>query len=228
MPFSVDEFRAEVNRQGGLARNSNFRMLMTGNVLKSSSARALAMLLNSAQIPGRSLATQDIITHGPMVKHPYLSIYDDLSVNIYCTNNNLFPRDLFEEWQNLIVNGGNHRLNYFDQFVCDMEIEQFDQEGNVTFACKFIDAYPVAVAPLDLNWGGNEVHNLNVQFAFRRWHIQPLPLSPFGNNLAINALYPNFDVGGIIDNFGLGVLNRADGQFLSGVKRSGQFLTNII
>lgn len=227
MPFSVDEFKSEVNRQGGLARNSHFRMLISGSVLKKSRARSLAMLVNSTSIPGRHFGTQDVITHGPMVKHPYMNIYDDLSVNIYCTNNNLFPRDLFEEWQNMIINTGNNRLNYFDQFVSDIEVEQYDAGGNVTFACKFIDAYPLTVQPLELNWNGNEVHNLNVNFAYRRWHIQPLPLSPFGNNLAINSLYPNFDLGGMVDNFGLAVQSRADGQFLSGIKSGGQFLSNI-
>jgi len=228
MPLNMNEFKSEVSRRGGLARESHFRVLITGGVLKTSSARALAFLVHGAQIPARMLATADIYTHGPQVKHPYLNIYDDMSLNIRCLNGNLFPRDLFDEWQNMIVSSYNNRVNYFDQYVCDMEIEQYDERENVTFAVKLIDAYPIQVAPMTLDHGSTNYHNLNVMFAYRRWQMQPLPLTPFGNNLAINALYPNFDFGGLIDQFGMGVVNRADGQFLTGVQKGGSFLTNIV
>lgn len=228
MPFDINEFKSEINRAGGLAKPTNFRMLITGGILRNSKARALATLINQASIPGKILSTNEIRTHGPLRKAPYVATYDDLQIGVYCTNDNLFPRDLFEEWQSFIIDTITNRVNYFDQYVADLEIEQFDDQGNVTFACKFIDAYPVIVNPLELNWAStNQIHNLSVTFAYRKWHIQPIPLLPFGNNLAVNSLYPNFDVGGLLDKFGVGVLNRADGQFLSGLNTAGSFLGNI-
>ncbi len=228
MPFNINEFRSEINKQRGPAQPNRFRVLITGGVLKNSKARALSMLCNQAVIPGRALATTEVRTHGPIRKAPYNSIYDDLQLGIYCTNKNLFPRDLFEEWQNSIVTTMTGRVNYFDQYVADIEIEQYDDEQNVIYACKFIDAYPMIVAPLALDWSStNTVHNLNVTFAYRKWHMQPLPFSPFGNNLAINSLYPNFDITGAIDDFGIAVVSRADGQIMSNVKKAGNFLGNI-
>ena len=227
MPFDINEFKSEMNKQGGLASANKFRVLITGGVLKSSKARAIAFLAN--QIPGRAFATSDIHTYGPIRKAPHNTIYDDLQMSFYCTNNNLFPRDLFEEWQSAIIETMTGRVNYFDQYVADIEIEQYDEEGNTIFACKFVDAYPMLVAPLDLDWANvNSFHNLQVTFAYRRWHINPIPLSPFGNNLAINSLYPNFDIEGAIDNFGVAVVNRSDGQFMSGVKKGGNFLGNVL
>lgn len=228
MPFDINEFKAEINKQHGLAQPNKFRILITGGVLKSSKARALAFLVNQASIPGRSLATNEIRTHGPIRKAPYNTIYDDLQIGVFCTNKNLFPRDLFEEWQNAIIQTMTGKVNYFDQYVADIELEQYDDTGKSIFACKFVDAYPMIVAPLALDWSAtNAIHNLNITFAYRRWHVQPLSLSPFGNNLAINSLYPNFDLGGIIDNFGIAVLDRADGQFMTQAKKAGNFLNNI-
>jgi hypothetical protein len=135
---------------------------------------------------------------------------------------------LFEEWQNSIIKNTTGRVNYFDQYVADLEVEQYDENQKVIFACKFIDAYPVIVAPLTLDWSAtNQIQNLSVTFAYRKWQVDPLPISPFGNNLAINSLYPNFDVGGLIDDFGISVLSRSDGQFMAGVKKAGNFLGNI-
>jgi hypothetical protein len=229
MPFSVDEFKAEVNRRRGLARASNFRMLITGGVLKNSSARALAMLLNSAQIPGRQLQTINVTTHGVVRKQPYgMSVYDDLTVGVYCTNENLFPRDLFQEWQELIINSENHNANYFDQYVCNIELESYDDQGNINYTCQFQDAYPMFVAPIQVDWNnGNQILNLNVSFAYRKWRMLPIGGNPFGGNLAINALYPNFDLAGFIDTNAVGIVDRASGQVFDKVKTAGRFLSNI-
>jgi len=228
MPFNINGFKSEINKQGGLATPNKFRMLITGGILNSSKARAIAMLINQANIPGRALATNDIRTYGPIRKAPYNSVYDDLQISVFCTNDGLFPRDLFEEWQNSIVKTTTGQLNYFDQYVADLEVEQYDENQKIIFSCKFIDAYPVIVSPLGLDWSAtNQVQNLSVTFAYRKWQIDPLPLSPFGNNLAINGLYPNVDFGGSIDDFGISVLSRADGQFFSGIKKAGNLLGNI-
>lgn len=228
MTFDVRKFKAEINGHNGLAQGTRFRALITGGVLKSSKAKALGFLINQAVIPGRHLTTQEIRTHGPIRKAPYVTQYDDLQLGIYCTNDHLFPRDLFEEWQDQIINTQTGRVNYFDHYVADIEIEQYDTSGKVVFACKFVDAYPITVMPLALDWNATDsIHNLQVTFAYRRWHIDPIPLSPFGNNLAINALFPNFDFQGAIDNFGIAVASRADGQFMEGAKKGGNFLGNI-
>ena len=229
MPFGIDEFKAEVNRRRGIAKASNFRMLITGGVLKNSSARALALLLNSAQIPGRTLQTIDVSTHGPVRKQPYgMSLYDDLAVNVYCTNENLFPRDLFQEWQEIIANSQNHNVNYFDQYTCRIELESYDEEGQVNFTCRFEDAYPIFVSPLNVSWGSpNEVLNLGVTFADRKWVMLPLGGLPFGGNLEINSLYPNFDIGGFVDNFSVGIVDRSTGQVFDRAKTAGRFLSNL-
>jgi hypothetical protein len=176
MPFNVDGFRSEINKQKGPAQPNKFRLIITGGLytpwLRGKNIKAVSMLCNQAVVPGRNIVTNEIRTHGPIRKAPYNSLYDDLQVGIYCTNNNLFPRDLFEEWQNAIVSTMTGQVNYFDQYVADIKLEQYDDEQNVIYSCKFIDAYPVLVAPLALDWSStNTVHNLTVTFAYRKWHI---------------------------------------------------------
>ena len=229
MAFNINGFKGEMNKQGGLAEPNKFRMLITGGVLKNSKAKALAFLINQAVLPGRSFVTNEIRTHGPIRKAPYNTMYDDLQISTLCTNNGMFPLDLFRDWQNQIINPLTGKVNYFDTYVSDIDIEQYDPQGKVIYACKFIDAYPMIVAPLALDWQAtNAFHNLQVTFAYRKWHQQDLPMLPFGNNLAINSLYPNFDIGGALDDFGVAVLNKADGQIMSGVKKTGRFLGNLI
>jgi|DEB0MinimDraft_6_1074348.scaffolds.fasta_scaffold05337_2 hypothetical protein len=229
MPFSIDEFKATVNKRRGFARASNFRMLVTGGILTHSSARALGFLLNSAQIPGRQLQTIDVVTHGVVRKQPYgMNAYDDLTVNVYCTNKNLFPRDLFQEWQDLIVNSNNFNAYYFDQYVSSIEIESYDDRGEVQMTCKFEEAYPLFVGPLQVDWSaGSSILNLQVSFAYKKWRFLPAGGLPFGGNLEINSLYPAFDLGGFIDNNSVAIVDRTSGQIMDRVRTAGRFLSNI-
>ena len=172
MAFNINGFKAEINKQGGLAQPNKFRVLITGGILKSSKAQALSFLVNQAVIPGRALATSEIRTHGPIRKAPYNTIYDDLQLGVYCTNDNLFPRDLFEEWQSSVIQTQTGRVNYFDQYVADIEIEQYDDEKNVTFACKFVDAYPISISSLPFDITTTDVEYLTAAVTFQYSYYQ--------------------------------------------------------
>ena len=186
--FNVDIFKGEVNRRMGFAEPNKFRMIMSGGILRSAKIRSLSFLINQAAIPSKSFGTNDIRTHGPIRKAPYVTIYDDLQISAFCTNDGLFPRNLFEEWQAAIIHPWTGKVNYFNNYVCDLVLEQYDNDQNLIYKCKFIDAYPVMVAPLELNWAAtNTIHNLNVTFAYRKWYMIPPPETQQQHNVTIDA-----------------------------------------
>lgn len=49
-----------------------------------------------------------------------------------------------------------------------MDPERFSKPV-VTYACTLINAFPVTVNALNLNWGTDEIHRLTVAFKFDRW-----------------------------------------------------------
>lgn len=223
---NIQEFKARLEG-GSLASPAKFRVLFSGAILDTESSRGLAFLCNQAQFPGRTLATGEYTTHGPTRKVPYQNIYDDLVLQIYCKED-MDQKRIFQEWQNFICDTSINEFSYHDDYTTDIIIEQIGDDGKVTYACKFLDAYPVAVMPLTLDWAQqNSFHNLGVTFAYRYWREEPLSLNPFGNFLSVNSLYPNFDVSGALDKFGVSVLSRADGQFMSKVKQGARFGSNI-
>jgi hypothetical protein len=136
---------------------------------------------------------------------------------------------LFQEWQNFIVdNNSSNEFSYFDDYVSDMIIEQFDNRGKATHSVKLIDAYPVMTAPLPLDWATeSSFHNFQVTMAYRYWREEPLSLNPFGNYLRVNSLYPNFDISGALEKTGVALFSRVDGQFMSKVQQTISFGRNI-
>ena len=109
-----------------------------------------------------------------------------------------------------------------------MIVEQFDSEGKATYSVKLIDAYPIMVAPLQLDWAQqNAFHNFQVTMAYRYWREEPVSINPFGNYMRVNNLYPNFDVSGALETTGAALFSRVDGQFLSKVQQGIRFGLNV-
>ena len=44
-----------------------------------------------------------------------------------------------------------------------------NQQGTEIFSCQLINAFPVTVNPLSLNWVGDDIHRLNVVFKYDKW-----------------------------------------------------------
>lgn len=226
MPFSVDDFKARID--GHLAHPAYFRVLFSGAIVSAEPSRNLAFLCNQAQLPGRAFATMEYTTHGPIRKVPYQNIYDDVVLSFY-VREDMGVKELFQEWQNFICdNNTDSEFSYFDDYVTDIIIEQYDSTGQSTYACRLIDAYPLMVAPVQMDWADKDSFmNLQVTFAYRYWRKEPLDINPFGNQLNVNDLYPNFDVSGTLNKFGAALFSRADGQFSSTVDQGINFMKNM-
>jgi uncharacterized membrane protein len=67
-----------------------------------------------------------------------------------------------------------------------MQINQYDERNNLTYSVNIIDAYPISVNQLDLNWSSTEYHKLTVVFANSYW--QNNSLQSFGSSLAQNFI----------------------------------------
>jgi hypothetical protein len=127
-------------------------------------------------------------------------------------------KTFFDSWQSMIFNSSTFTFNYPDEYVSDVIIEQFDHTGEITYSVKLINAYPLMVSPLDLNWGSqNQFHNLQITLAYHFWepissgNISGKAFDSFFNE---NKVYPNFDVGATLADSGATVLSSQGKQFI--------------
>lgn len=72
-----------------------------------------------------------------------------------------------------------------------MDPERFNKP-HVSYACTLINAFPVTVNAMNLNWGTDEIHRLTVAFKFDRW-------LPFKTNL-IDSIEPVQSAPNVGDN----------------------------
>jgi hypothetical protein len=182
-PEDVGSFwRRMTSRGGGPAKPSKFLIQISPpsfpkrNLLRYpeevSRYKDLTFQCESAELPGRTLATSDIqIGAVPVYKTPYGSTYSDMTLTFICTND-MYEKKVFDDWMNYIHSADNSfTFTYRKEYVTTINVFQYDEGsgGNppsVTYGAQLIDAYPVGINQMSLAWGEDAVHRLGITFAY--------------------------------------------------------------
>ena len=132
-------------------------------------ARNLSLRCEQAELPSRTLATADRkIGSVPIQKFPYLSTYNDLTLT-FLVSGDMTEKLFFDAWMETINPSSNFNFNYKKDYCTDIVVRQYDMSDNLTYDIMTIDAYPIAVNQLDLDWSNDGVHKLSVVFAYTYW-----------------------------------------------------------
>ena len=199
MPFKPDEFASNLNKRG-VAKASNFEVKIIGGI-DIATERDMTFRAEAAELPGRTLSTNEYRVYGPIRKIPYASTYTDTTVTIL-SSRDLAEKIYFEEWQNLIhnhkadANGGQYNLGYYDDYIKPVIITTFDEMGGQTSEHTFNEAYPIGIAPIGLSWSSDELIKLQITFAYRDYSFNndPIPAPKPKPNIGISG---SVNIGGI-------------------------------
>lgn len=138
----------------------------------ASISRYLALQCESAELPGKTLATADVKIYGPTFKVPYQTQYSDTTLTFLCTNE-YYERKLFDRWMEAIMPTDTNNLRYAKdnetRYLTNIKIVQYDEFIKQIYAVELIDAFPVGVASQQLSWQDDGIHRLSVQFAYQKY-----------------------------------------------------------
>jgi len=178
---SISNFLAQ-NRVTGFAKAHKFLVRFSGNIFSSSSPNSpfsqlsaldLSQLLTfkceQAEFPGRDFLTSDSRIYGPIYKTPHMSNYQDINLTLIC-DNSLTQKQLFQSWMNFINSSFSFDFEYRDNYVCDVEIEHYNELNKRTFGCTLYGAFPISVASLQGNWADDNFHKLQVTLTYNFWN----------------------------------------------------------
>jgi len=215
---SIDNLKAIVGKRQGLAKTNRFLTIFTpptqalvnmnpldivGRFANGtfnarslvSDPRDIAFLCESTQIPGRSLNTLDYSAERETIKMPNGYIDDDVTMTFLLTND-YYMKDMFETWMSSIVDTENYTLGYKKNYQTDIVIQQLNVADNNVYAVRLINAYPIAIAAIDLNnEAENGIQKVQITFAYDRYVPENFLQSSLS---AIISAIPN--VGGLLGN----------------------------
>lgn len=140
----------------------------------ASLSRYLALQCETAELPGRTLLTQESKVYGPSFKVPYQSQYNDISLGFICTND-FYERKLFDRWLEAIHPSDTNNMRFpkgnGTRYMCNITIIQYDEFIKKIYSVQLIDAFPIGVAAQPLSWAEDNFHRLSVQFAYQRYKV---------------------------------------------------------
>jgi hypothetical protein len=165
----IDKFLASFTSD--LARPSKFNVLikLPSKVAGAISTETLAMRCEMSNMPGRTIETADLRIYGPSEKFPHRTSYDDITMT-FIVSDSMKEKKAFDNWLELINPSETWNMEYKKNYVSDITISQYDVANEVSYAVKLIDAFPLLVNQLDLDWSNETVyHKLSVVFTYRYW-----------------------------------------------------------
>ena len=213
MAGNINDFKSSFNKD--LARTNRFDVnipVPLTLIPYVTSAKSLTYRCETAQLPGRTFATTEQRTYGPIEKFPYLNTYNDLDLT-FIVDDDMNQKVFFDAWMNYINPTYNNNMRYKGDYTTTIVINQYNVANELTYSVNLIDAYPISINQMDLNWSDDGYHKLSVTFAYTYWQNNSLQalgmeLVDAGINAVTSAL------GGL--NGGTnGIVNQAEGAFIN-------------
>lgn len=135
-------------------------------------SRYLALQCESAELPGKTLLTNDVRVYGPGFKVPYQTQYEEINLTFICTNE-FYERKLFDRWLECIMPTDTNNLRFpkndESRYMTNIKIIQYDDFIKKIYSIELVDAFPVGIAPQTLNWADDGFHRVSVRFAYQKY-----------------------------------------------------------
>ena len=165
---NISDFKSQLI--GGGARSNQFRAYLHFPTYVSVGALEGAraqFLCKAASLPGSTIADVPVQYRGREVHFAGERTFQPWTVTIY--NDVTFGlRNAFESWQSGIQRyaATEGKTNPSDYQV-ELEIHQLDRNGSILKVYKFSDAYPINIAPIQLDFETpNQIETFDVEFQY--------------------------------------------------------------
>ena len=144
-------------------------------------SQRLTFRCENANLPGRTISTTDQKIYNIVEKFPNQTSYQDMDMT-FIVGGDMAEKQFFDAWLELINPTTNFNFKYKGDYSTSITVNQYDINNNLPYTIELVDAYPIAVNQLDLDWSNDGYHKLTVVFAYTYWKNNSL------NNILQNAL----------------------------------------
>jgi hypothetical protein len=178
MPFDINQFRTHLSAHGGVSRTDKFdaHINIPQEVSDGSGygVRELALQCEVSELPGRDINMIEFRHYGFTKRIPHMNQYNQITLTFYCAGD-LIEKKLFDRWIDLMIPVDTGLVNYplnddnSSRYEADIQINQYGTTGDLVYTVNLVQAVPVSVASMPLDWNNDQVHRLTVTFAYLKW-----------------------------------------------------------
>jgi hypothetical protein len=172
MPSTIQDFVSSFTND--LARPNRFDVQFSGaKNYNGINPKDLILRCETAQLPGITYATaEQKFGSNPIEKYPYSVEFGDVDLT-FIVSDTMNEKLFFDGWMEQISPSNNYNFNYktgdANSYGANITINQYNLSNVLTYSINLIDAYPISVNQLDLDWSAEGYHKLAVVFAYTYW-----------------------------------------------------------
>ena len=177
MPISpLSRFRALI-ADGRYARAYDYSVSFLDTPVDFFPTDDLDMRCETFSFPSQNIeTTQDNIRIGPIREHAFSVNYGSVT-GTFLVDENLKEKRFFEDWQRKIFDTESFKVEYYDTYVADIRVKQFNQKrgaGSVgvdgpSYQVLLKEAFPKTVTQLDVGTANGEFLRVSVEFQYHHW-----------------------------------------------------------
>jgi len=167
--MEIDKLKSAVMRRDGLARANRFEALIippaqafAGDVEK---ARDMNIFCEQISFPGRQIQTFETNYVRQQIKVAQSFINEDVSITFNLTND-MFIKDIFDRWTNLIIDRDTFKKNYDSVYKRDMYLYQNNHENKHVFEVELRNAFPISVQAIEASNSAEDIQQVIVEFTY--------------------------------------------------------------
>ena len=210
MAFNISEFKARIDRLGGLARKNLFIADIVFNGRNTNIAvpnftqSDLRFFCKSATVPGLNIAVQEHYPNGFGLPHSVPTALQPDQLNlVFMLDSQHKVLNFFHQWMQKVVNydvskgmfaevGGQlpYEIGYKTDYASTIRIAVYSTDSNTYYEFILYDAFPTQISPLDVAWEDKDSYaTITVNFAYSGMKVTgavegaPLTRGSRGNGL---------------------------------------------
>jgi hypothetical protein len=171
---SIRDFIANING-ADLARPNRFTAEITYPAKVNRTGTKV--ICEATELPGITYATtEQKFGSNPIEKYPYHVQFNDVNLT-FIVAEKMAIKNAMNDWMNLISPNDGYNFNYKKDYAGTITITQFSTNDVPIHQVKLIDAYPISVNQLDLDWSSEGYHKLTTVFAYTYWERTTGPIN---------------------------------------------------
>lgn len=166
---TLQQFMSDITSGGKFARQYNYSVGFTTPSGMASVTRDQLMRCESIAFPGQNIETSpDTIRLGPLRSHAFGVNYGPVNAIFLC-DEELSERRLFENWHRLVFEAESFKVGYYDEYITDMTIDQYNDKDEVTYSMVLREVFPKNITELALTTTAGELHRISVELIYHHW-----------------------------------------------------------
>lgn len=190
LPMDIDTLKSTIGKRGGVAKANRFAVYMNLPILSINPTslltnvasgnfnplqvfndpRDISLLCESCSLPGRQFVTLEHQTKMKPIKKTYGYIHEDVTFSFLLTGD-YFIKTVFDSWGESIVNYNSGELNYRDDYVSDVIIQQLNEKNVPVYTCTLVNAFPTTISAVELaNTNENQIARVSITMAYDDWN----------------------------------------------------------